>query len=97
MVEGIKHDEKKLPMASMLCSFSKPLQEVCEVYNYGANLYGLNNYKSVDVHRYHNALQRHMFAYYAGETHDKESGLKHLAHVAWNALAILELTGDKND
>ena len=27
-----------------------------------------------------------------GEKFDQESGLPHLAHVCWNALAILELT-----
>lgn len=40
---------------------------------------------------YADALLRHVLAYAGGELVDPESGLSHLAHAAWNALAILEL------
>ena len=33
-----------------------------------------------------------LFKVFMGEETDKGSGLPHLAHVCWNALAILELT-----
>ena len=34
------------------------------------------------------SLQRHLAAWEEGERLDAESGLPHLAHVAWNALAL---------
>jgi hypothetical protein len=37
------------------------------------------------------AMIRHMLAHLRGEPKDEESGLDHLAHMAWNALCVLEL------
>ena len=34
---------------------------------------------------------RHYLKYQAGEVMDSETKLPHLSHMAWNALAILEL------
>lgn len=39
--------------------------------------------------RCYNSLMRHTLAWQAGEDKDAESGLHHMAHVAWNALALL--------
>lgn len=32
----------------------------------------------------------HAWAFWAGENNDPESGLPHMAHAAWNALALVE-------
>ena len=37
------------------------------------------------------------FRYFNGEKTDDESGLSHLAHLAWNALAILEIERGNNE
>lgn len=37
----------------------------------------------------YNALQRHYLAFMRGENYDPESGLPHMAHVAWQALALV--------
>ena len=41
--------------------------------------------------RYTDAMLRHHFAEAGGEELDEDSGLRHAAHRAWNALAVLEL------
>ncbi len=49
--------------------------------------------------RCYNSLCRHLYVWWAGERYDEETGLPHLAHVAWNALALLtyELRGIGQD
>ena len=58
----------------------------------GAEKYDDDNWLLVDdaIKRYRDAKGRHMLLG-AIEPHDNESGLTHLAHEAWNALAVLEL------
>ena len=36
-------------------------------------------------------MLRHYIKYKNGELIDEESGLQHLSHMAWNALAVLQL------
>lgn len=36
----------------------------------------------------YNAMLRHMIAFWSGEDNDPESGLPHMAHAAWHALAL---------
>ena len=43
------------------------------------------------IPRYDDALMRHWLREHAGETHDQDSGAMHATHLAWNALARLEL------
>lgn len=67
------------------------IEEIVKVYTMGAEKYADNAWKTIpDAHRrYLAALFRHVAAYERGERLDKESGLSHLAHAAWNAIAIL--------
>lgn len=69
------------------------IEEIVKVYTMGAEKYADNAWKTIpDAHRrYLAALFRHVAAYERGERLDKESGLSHLAHAAWNAIAILWL------
>ena len=41
---------------------------------------------------YKAALFRHLTAFEEGEIYDKESKLPHLAHMAWNAIALLHFS-----
>lgn len=98
--KGVKLDSGKNRLSLVFNGFSNALWQVGEVGTFGANKYTDNGWQSVEnpEERYTNALLRHLFKYYNGEEIDQESGLKHLAHLAWNALAILELNkGDTNE
>ena len=39
-------------------------------------------------------MQRHAWAWQAGEDLDEESGLNHLAHVAWHAFNLIAMQDD---
>jgi hypothetical protein len=85
---GKKFDAGK-PRASLIVS--KALLEVAKVGTFGAEKYGDHNFrKGMKWSRLADAGLRHLFAYLSGERIDSESGLSHLAHVAWNILALLE-------
>lgn len=87
---GAKLDSGKPDMA-LLLDFSLAIREVAKVCTYGAKKYSVGGWQHVEdgIHRYDAALLRHFFT--ADEPFDAESELLHRAHVAWNALASLEL------
>jgi len=96
--DGKKYDAGKAPLAQgCLAYFAKALTEVADVSAYGANkynvLYSAQNWRNVEgaEGRYLDALVRHVAAHASGDAVDSESGKRHLAHAAWNALALLEL------
>ena len=69
------------------------VKDIAEVRMYGNRKYGdPNNWKTVELRRYVNALLRHMLEFvedYEGE--DKESGIAHYKHAAWNMAFICEM------
>lgn len=90
---GVKHDQGK-PMAGlMLTDFSRALEAVASVTTFGAGKYSPSGWLAVPEaeRRYTDALCRHLLADLRGEATDAESGQPHLAHAAWNALAVLGL------
>lgn len=92
---GEKFDTGKLPMS--LLPFES-LEEISKVLDYGAKKYAPNNWQLVPdaVRRYEDALLRHFSAYKRGEEVDPESGLKHLSHMACNALFLVWFELNKN-
>ena len=77
----------------MLRDFARALNEVAKVSTYGCIKYGSpSGWQTVanGLNRYNDALGRHLLASSISEE-DEESGLLHKAHLAWNALATLEL------
>ena len=90
---GAKFDEGKLRVGLVLGDFARALLAVSGVGTFGSNKYSDRGWLDVanGIDRYDDAMLRHHFGYKAGEVHDKDSGLLHLAHRAWNDLAILEL------
>ena len=98
--EGIKYDTNKPRLAEMIISFREPLIELCKVYEFGLNKYGKDNFRQLDngKDRYLNAFIRHMVAAKDSPI-DEESGIRHTAHMAFNALACLlfDLKEDKKD
>jgi hypothetical protein len=67
--------------------FTEPVARVLE---FGARKYKLWSW--VDGYKYseiYDATQRHLTAWWMGETLDSESGLHHLAHAACNLMFLL--------
>ena len=98
----LKFDKNKPPMYRGLFKyFPKALVGIAQVSDYGFKKYGSwGGWRNVPDarERYMDALLRHLTKHAEGETIDPESGLTHLAHAAWNALAIFELSheGEEN-
>lgn len=90
---GAKLDHGKLPVSTILGDFSNALEAVVGIGAHGAEKYSLHGWLQVPdgVQRYSNALMRHWLQIQKGEVLDPLSGLMHQSHLAWNALAILEL------
>lgn len=91
---GVKHDAGKPRAGLMLLDFARALEAVAEVTTFGAQKYSPSGWRSVpDAEaRYTDALVRHLLAWKQADGEvDEESQLLHLAHAAWNALAVLEL------
>lgn len=69
------------------------IYEIEKVRSYGNKKYhSPDNWKTVEIQRYHEALLRHTLAIWDDvQARDKESGLLHLSHMATNIAFILEL------
>lgn len=95
---GVKLDNGKPLAGLVLKGFATALTKVSQVGTFGANKYTADGWKSVEdgYNRYENALMRHLLKYWQGEEIDNESELTHLAHAAWNLLAMIEFKEDDN-
>ena len=92
---GMKYDEGKPNLSLVFGGFNKALLDVGYIGTFGARKYTPNGWKDVEnlYERYSSALLRHMFAAMSPrvkDIYDNETGRLHLAHVAWNALALTE-------
>lgn len=88
---GAKLDAGKLKVGLVLGGFSKAIAAVVKVGTDGADKYTPDGWIHVEkgVERYTDAMLRHWL-----QEHDEAvdaSGSLHAAHLAWNALARLEL------
>ena len=73
------------------------IYEIEKTRRYGVGKYkDPDNWKRVEIERYHQALLRHTLAVWDDiQARDKESGLLHLSHIATNVAFLLELMKDK--
>jgi hypothetical protein len=95
---GAKDDSAKY-LAGVLGDFSNALKQVARVGTYGARKYTRKGWESVEdaETRYYDAFWRHILDMEGNiEMCDFEHGERHLAAIAWNALALLELLDRKN-
>lgn len=68
--------------------------EIWRVSMFGEKKHGANNWMSAKpdgMHHYENALWRHWIESRMGEERAEDSGCYHAAHMAWNALMLLEM------
>lgn len=91
--KGAKLDAGKIRAGLVLGDFSRALRAVSEIGTFGANKYTEHGWLSVPngFERYSDAMLRHWLDECSGEAYAADSGLLHAAHLAWNALARLEL------
>lgn len=85
---GIRFNFGKLPMDLIP---PDALIELAKVYKFGIEKgYPARNWeKGLSFRETYAALQRHAIAWLLKDDIDEESGINHLAHVAWNAFALL--------
>lgn len=78
---------------SLLEAVPETLLQVCRVGTFGANKYTDHGWLTVEdgINRYLDACARHILQHYIEPIEDEESGLLHLAHAAWNVMAVFEL------
>lgn len=91
---GAKLDAGKSPVfRGLIDYFPRACIAVAGVSDVGARKYAWKGWETVDdgVNRYSDALGRHMMYESMEGPFDKDTGLLHKAHAAWNALAALEL------
>lgn len=87
MEEGKKYDQGKLRYDLIP---PDALDALARVYTAGAEKYGDRNWEQgLAWGRIFGAIMRHSWAFWRGEDCDKESGLPHMAHVAWGAFTLL--------
>jgi hypothetical protein len=85
--EGTKYDKGK-NRYDLIDGYA--LDELAKVYTYGTVKYDDNNWrKGMKWSRIFGALMRHSWAFWKGEEIDPESGHPHMAHAAWQCLALL--------
>jgi hypothetical protein len=73
------------------------IEEIIKVYHAGAKKYGENTWQKLPdgYNRYKGAMMRHLVLHEKGEIFDEETGCRHLAQVAWNAIAMLNCSLQK--
>lgn len=93
MSKDMKYDGGKPMVDLIIDGMPEAVLEVAKVLTFGAQKYKAHSWQTLEngSTRYKAALMRHLLAHAAGETDDPESGLSHLAHVACNALFMLQL------
>lgn len=87
LAEGRKDDGGKMPMELIAPELMVALSQVLR---FGAEKYAPRNWeKGMDWSRVYGAAQRHMWAWWARQDTDEETGLSHLAHAACCVMFLL--------
>ena len=92
--KGKKYDSGKSMVGTLCRVFPRALSGVGQCIEFGTHKYpNPDNWKLVDgaFTRYQDSMMRHYLKFLAGQEKDSETNLLHLKHMAWNALAVLEL------
>ena len=99
VIEDTKNQQAKADAEKPIFSYvpTEIIYEIEKVRSYGVKKYkNPDNWKNVEIERYHEALLRHTMAVWDDiGARDEESGLLHLSHIATNIAFILELMKDK--
>lgn len=86
--KGMRFNAGK-PQLSYIMSCDVAMTGLTRVMEFGAEKYARNNWKKgLDPTEVTDSLLRHLMAYTNGEVRDQESGLPHIDHVLFNAMAL---------
>jgi len=67
------------------------IDQIAKVYTYGTIKYDDDNWwKGMPWKKVIGPMLRHIWKWLRGEKYDDESGLHHLAHAAWQCIALME-------
>jgi hypothetical protein len=87
MSEGLRYDKGKTRLDLLPPEW---IEALGVVMTKGAEKYADRNWElGMPWSKCWGPLLRHAFKWLAGEMYDAETGVHHLAHVAWNALALM--------
>lgn len=87
------HKDAGKPMLQYILALTL-LDEMAKVGEFGALKYGQWNYKAgMPWMKLLGSIARHLTAFIRGENNDKESGLNHLAHLAYDAAMLYDYIG----
>lgn len=85
---ALKYDAGK-PRYDLIPAYA--LLELAKVYEFGVRKYSDRNWeKGLNFGQVFRSIMSHSWAFWRGEEFDEESRLHHMAHAAWNCLALLE-------
>ena len=97
--EDINNQQAKADSGKPNLSLVPPniIFEIEKVRRFGVAKYkNPDNWKNVEIERYHEALLRHTLAVWDDiEARDCESGLLHLSHIATNVAFLIEMIRNK--
>lgn len=84
---GMRHNKGKTRFGLLPAAWTRAL---AEVMTKGAEKYAPRNWeRGMDPAIMIDCMMRHVDAYRRGERYDAETGCHHLAHAAWNILALM--------
>ncbi len=87
---GLRYNEGK-PRYDLLEPYA--IDQLAKVFTKGAEKYEDRNWeKGMKWSSMLASLKRHIAAFEKGEDFDKESGLSHMSHAAWNAMGLVTYT-----
>lgn len=85
--QGLRFNEGKIRY-DLIEPFA--LEQLAKVFTKGAEKYAPHNYlKGMEWSKCIASLKRHLAAFEQGEDFDNETGLYHISHAAWNAMALV--------
>lgn len=85
--KGLRYNEGKIRY-DLLEPYA--IEQLAKVFTKGAEKYADNNWlQGLKWSNVTSSLKRHLAAFEQGEDFDKETQLLHIAHVAWNAMALV--------
>ena len=87
-MEPTKHDQAKTRYELLPPEF---LEGTAQILTYGARKYSDHNWTGLPYGRLYGALQRHLWAWWAGENLDQETGKSHLWHAACEIAFLIAL------
>lgn len=83
--------EKGVKLARYDLIPAEPLRLLATLYGRGAEKYDARNWeRGYEWSKSFAALNRHLWAWWAGQDHDPETGVPHVTNVAWHAFALAE-------